>query len=255
MLTLSNLRSMRLAAGLKGPALARLSRIPVDRFNELEQNKSEPWHDEALILANIFNTGSIMTLVGVGDNSVATLRSMAGLTFPADLDTWRSGLRCPLSLALRITLRFGLRDPIELEALPVHRQIWEVMCASERNQDGPGWCPWCRADIIGGHPHTAMCLPANLWGPLDPALKAQIRSLPRVAKAGKLELGVKAKGLRAIRTAQRLKQEDMARVIGVVTNHYAKLERGACPLAPAKARLIADTFNVGLEEIYGEGVL
>lgn len=256
MLTLSNLRSVRVAADLSRPVLAHLSRIDVDRLREIEINRTEPWFDEALQLAHTFNTGSVLALVGVSDAADPALHDMAGLHYPTDLDSWRSGIRCPLSLAVRLMLRFGLTDPLELSVLPIHHQIWDVLQAGERVLEGPGWCPWCRADVLGGETHSVLCLPANLWTPPELSLRAQVRYRPRVAKVGERGLqGVPARGLKILRTSRNITQAQMAECVGVVTNHYARLERGEAGLVLVKARALAAMFNVDLSEIYGEGVV
>jgi transcriptional regulator with XRE-family HTH domain len=250
LLTLDNLRPLRIARTLKRQHLAALADMTVERLTKIEQRELEPWFDETILLARGVGAAGILPLLPSGD---LTLSEMAGGETPHDLELWRSGRRAPLSLALRITLRFGLTDPMQLHVSPIQRQIWQMIESGDRSVEAPGWCPWCGvdrlADATGARkPHLPTCLPNNLWAPND--IPTSVEPLKPMVKRAYQQSGKIAYGLKALRIARGLSQVQAAAGAGVVPNHYARIERGELKLMLKTANTLAAFYGVDRETLY-----
>lgn len=248
MFTLSALRPLRLKLEYPRPLLSTVALIAPHRLRDIEVRKVEPWFDEALRIARALGQ-TIPDLIASGD--LTTFERDPAL-FPRDLDYWRSGVRLPLTVALRLAYRFG----IEVDALdpsPLARQVWSVVQATERHPEASGWCPWCAADIVGGEPHADHCLPHHLYG--ERAAEGIIETyipehLPRPAKAGRRNGGATAYGLRSIREEQGKTQVEMAKLMSINPNHYARVERGELPLVLDRATALADALGIDRDRVY-----
>jgi transcriptional regulator with XRE-family HTH domain len=251
MLTLALLRSTRLSRRLSREHISLATGIHGDRIRLLELNIAEPWFDEAILLSRVLGVDGILPLVVLG-----TLADCdCGEPTENDLAAWRGGLRSPLSLACRVAARYGLTDPAALSVSALERQIWDVLQATERHPEAPGWCAWCRADIVAGEAHGALCLPANLWTPHD---LAEGEALPEIVPTVRVKRsrgkGLPAKGLKALRVARELRQTDVADHLTMHANYYARVERGEVPLSPENADKLIDYYGVEREVLYMEPV-
>lgn len=246
MITLDTLKPHRLAAKLTRFYLAHLTGIDEARIRELELRTAEPWLDEALKLHRILGTTGIMPLI-TSDN--LTTPSDLDAPLPYDEHAWRHGERAPLSLAVRITARYGLDDPAQLVVSALHQQMWAIMSATERFNDAGGWCPWCAAAISGGEPHLPTCLPNNLFTP-HTCGDQKIEHILRPPRGPGRKAGMRAKGLRAPRVAAGMTQQQVADHLGMSANHYARMERGELPLSIDKADSLAAFYNVYRAHLY-----
>lgn len=248
MLSLDNLRPLRTSHNLKRPVLASLAGIPLDRLREIEMREVEPWFDEACALARCLNLVAIAPLWSSGNLTLSRLTELAGAPTGFDNEAWLAGGRIPLSLALRTSLAVGLPDPIHLSSTPLTRQMWDVLCASERNPEGAGWCPWCAADIIGGEAHLPTCLPSVLWY----APPAGVKSLPKLTPARSRggAAGVHAWGLRRIRANLAKSQVEMAELMEVHPNYYSQLETCKKVLTYRRAKDLCDRLGLSVNEAY-----
>lgn len=248
MITLSALRPMRLKIEYPRALLATVALIPASRLRDIETRKVEPWLDEALRIARALGQ-SIADLIASGD---LTTFDRDPKLFPKDLEHWRSGVRLPLSLALRLAYRFGV-EMEDLDAPLFTRQVWSVVQATERHPEAAGWCAWCQADVVGGEPHADHCLPHHLYGSraLDGFTADFIpEHLPRPAKAGRRGGGATAHGLRSIRIEHGKTQAEMAALMTINTNHYARVERGELPLVLDRATALAAELGIDRDRIY-----
>lgn len=260
MLTLANLRKLRLASSTTRIEIARIMGFRRDRLRNLELGHKEPWFDEAVRLARTFNLSGILPMIAV--DRELTSRSLLGTLvddpLPHDLELWRSGRRAPLSLALRIAWAFGLDDPLELDVGPLERQIWDMLESGDRHVEAPGWCPWCGvdrfpdADTGERAPHLDTCLPNNLWSPRDRV--TEIAPLQPMVRR-KRETGVIARGLKPPRRSARMTQVQVARALNLSPDYYAHIERGETPLTRDHAVRLAGMWGVTMESLYdGEPV-
>jgi DNA-binding XRE family transcriptional regulator len=169
-----------------------------------------------------------------------------------DLFVWRSDWRKPLSVAARVAKHWGVADPYDLAMPPLQlqRQLWEVLSASERHPEAPGWCTWCRADIVSGEPHADHCLPNNLYATHVPGVFSR-PLLPKPARRGMRTPGIKAYGIKKLREGREWRQQDVAQRLGIDTNYFARIERADLALTNAKAKQIAELFDVHVDEVYG----
>lgn len=246
MILLPLLKPIRIALDMRRSQLARTTLIAEDRLRELELCRAEPWFDEALLISRALCRTRIDQLIG--DDWRADRHVVS--PFPNDLELWRSGYRAPLSLALRICVRFGVDDPAYLAASPLAYQLWDVVSASERHPEAPGWCPWCAADIIGGDEHLPTCLGHNVFTPHLQRTGVGDADLPKPYKRGRRPLSVPARGLRGLRDAAGLTQAEMATKLGMGSNYYAQLERGDLPLTLQKANHISAVLGVERAVLY-----
>jgi DNA-binding XRE family transcriptional regulator len=247
MLTLDLLKPTRLSKDLRRSHLATLTSIDEGRIRSLELRQSEPWFDEAVLLSRALCVDGILPLL-----SDSLTLSTLGSPLPTDLATWRSGVRPPLSLAVRIAIRFGLPDPCLLSVTPLQRQMWDVMQAGERHPEAPGWCVWCAADIIGGEPHRDTCLPANLYTPprtlrTEEGLPAAV---PRPRARVQRTKGIPAYGIKALREERELLQRDVAQMLGLHPNYYARIERSDVPLTVELADALSEAWGVDRAVLY-----
>lgn len=245
MIVLNALKPQRIALDLKRSHLAAITTIPEDRIRELELRLAEPWFDEALHIHRALGVSGINDLFVSGYLTDCDLSPLDD-----DLPAWKSGTRAPLSLALRIAARFGLSDPALLATSPLLRQLWEVLVAGERHPEAPGWCTWCGADIFSGEDHLPTCLPHNLLGTCPPTEASADVPRQRPAKRAPRERGIPAYGLRALREDRELLQKDVAAVIGIHPNHYARVERADLPLTPEAAKALAEFYGVDQPVLY-----
>lgn len=248
MLTLDNLKPTRLSKGFKRSHLADLVSLDEERLRDLELRKSEPWFDEACILARTLCIDGILPLIASDDLTLSVLEAPR----ETDLATWRSGARPSLLLACRIARLFGLADPYELSVTPLQRQLWEVMQANERHPEAPGWCPWCAADIFGGDPHLPTCLPNNLYTPHAETVAGEqaLPAPPRVRRRSQRSHGMPAYGLKALREEREMFQKDAARLAGIHPNYYARIERSVVPLTVEVADALAEAWGVDRALLY-----
>lgn len=248
MLTLDLLKPARLSKDLKRAQLSTITAITEARLRELELRETEPWYDEALLLSRALCVDGIVPLITSG-----TLTDIdAGPPYPADLDVWRSTARLPLSVAVRVSRRFGLADPAQLHTDALTLQIWAVVGSSERHpaMQSRGFCPWCAVDTLGS-PHLPSCLPNNLWGPKSAASAADMPAgLVRVQRGGRRACGIPAYGLKALRLARELRQSDVAAMAGINVNHYARIERADLNLTPQVAERLGALFKVDITLLY-----
>lgn len=255
MTTLANLKATRLSKGVTAPVLASITGIEHDRIKELESltvsKRSEPWLDEAALLSRALCTEGITPLI-TSDNLTAC---DLGLDVGGDLDAYRAGLRIPLSSACRIAVQLGLPDPELLIPDTLHRQVWDVLNATERHPEAAGWCAWCGADIFSGKPHLPTCLPDNLWG-RDYTLRDTITATPRPERAGNSGLSTSGKGwgLKAFRNSlnggEGVTQRELADAVDIDRNHYARMERCELPLTLTNARRMASHWRVDVDTFY-----
>lgn len=249
MLTLTQMRNLRITRNLRRGQLADMTAIDPDRLSEIEKQKAEPWFDEAILLHRALCTQGITTLMTSGTLTTCDL----GPPFAQDVDVWRSGLRVPLSVAARLTLRFGLTDPAELAPTALTRQIWAVVGTNERHpaMQSRGFCPWCQVDVVCGGKHLPTCLPNNLWGSnADVNLTELPPGLMRTKRSGKRSYGMPAHGLKVLRIMAGLTQKDVQERCGVNSNHYSRIERGDLNLTPQTADKLAALFGVDSARLY-----
>lgn len=246
MLTLDNLKPLRLASTLKRDHLAAVTGIPADRLRELELRMCEPWFDEALQLHRALGTAGIGQLMC--SDYPNTSHDLSPL--PTDEDAWRHGTRAPLSLAARIAVAFGLPDPADLAVPPVMRQLWDILACTERHPEAPGWCAWCGADILGGESHRPTCLPNNLLTPHSLRLLDTPTTLVRPKARVQRQQGIPAYGLKALREQHELLQRDVAEAIGIHPNYYARVERASIPLSAENADALAAFYKVDRAVLY-----
>jgi transcriptional regulator with XRE-family HTH domain len=243
-ITLDNVKSLRLTRGLKRSQLANITGIDDERLRDIELRRAEPWFDEALLLHRVLNTDGIIPLL-----SDYLTTSLDNLPRPTDRHAWATGLRAPLSLALRIATAFGLSDPAELCTTSTHRQLWAITASNERHPEAPGWCPWCAADIFSNEPHLPTCLGHNLFGLRGSAPATLAYNLAPAHKTFG-QASYPGYGLLALREASGQRQADVAAGAGMGSDYYAKLERLEQPLTLRKADQLAAHFGVDRAVLY-----
>ena len=248
MLTLSNLKDLRVAKHTRRVYLENLCGISQDRIRSLELGLSEPWYHEARTLARTLNC-TILGLITVSGSLTQAVDR--GDDLPHDLAVWRSGVRVPLSLAARVAVMLGLTEFEDLEVGALDRQIWDVVESNERHPTALGFCPWCAADVLEGD-HLPTCLPNNLYG-MNAAdvLGASGPAAVTPKRRGRVP-GIKAHGLKALREARRMTQKEVGALIGIGSNYYARLERGDVPLNTGHADVLAAYYGVAREVVYAE---
>jgi len=249
MLTISALKSVRVARNYPRNLLSVIASIQPTRLKELELKEAEPWFDEALSIARALSI-SVHDLFVSGD---LTTFDYDPRFFAVDLKFWTEGVRLPLSVALRLQHRFGLPAVDDLDPSPLTRQLWSVLEASERHPEASGWCPWCQADIVGGQKHADHCLPHNLLGARDLRGRVAIGTAdaPLPGRKGGRKGSAKVPGLKRVRELAGLRQAEMAQQLGFAVNHYARVERCELPLVLPKADLVCQLFNVSRDVLFG----
>lgn len=259
MLVLTNLRAVRLAAGItpavmhtvlaSGAGFNHLNaRQRAERYRRIEIRAAEPWFDEARTISAVLQT-PILKLVSASDDLTLSGVELDRTVLSAhDHAAWGSGARIPLSLAVRLARTFGLHDMCDLVVSAMTQQIWDIMEANERNAEARGWCPWCQVDRIGGEPHLPTCLPQFLWGEKTRGFDGMVVPRPEAVRSrGK---AIAAYGLRVVREARGRTQAEIAAAIGVTANHYAQMERQRHPLTPENAEALAHLYGIEKERLY-----
>jgi transcriptional regulator with XRE-family HTH domain len=244
LLTLSNLRPVRVEKGLTRPQLATLTDIDPQRLKSLELRTAEPWFDEAVVLSRILRT-PISTLITSG----SLTSSDYGPAHERDTALWRTGARSPLSLACRVAEAFGLDDPAELTQGALARQVWEIIGANDRHPEYAGVCPWCAADVGLGERHLETCLPNNLWGSALPGEDDVPAALKPAVKQARTK-GIAAHNLKTHRDKAHMIQKEVADLLGINPNYYARIERGDVPLTTAHADKLAAHYGVDRAALY-----
>lgn len=247
MLTLSQLRNVRIAKGLSRNNLATVTGLSATRLKELELRTHEPWFDEACLIARALCVDGLAPLITSGSLTDCDL----GEPHESDLHLWRSGARSPLSLACRAAKAFGLSDPAALSAGSLARQIWEIVGSNDRHPEHAGICPWCTADIAMGQAHLPTCLPNNIWSvEALPTDAAEAGHVLRPATRQERTRGVPARSLKHYRQAAHKIQKEIADLLGVHVNYYARVERGDVPLTIEHADKLAAYYRVDRARLY-----
>lgn len=259
MVVLSELAQIRGHRTLRWAHLSALTGIDWERLKHFEsvdpKRRTEPWFDEAIIIARALCTHGIWPLITSGPVKDLDL----GKLLPDDLDLamFRSGTRLKLSVACRVAIRLGLSDPIEL-VQPYHglvQELWQIIASGERQSD-PGNCPWCNQRIVGDAGHLPTCLPDHLFGARGDAMAPRIKALvpPEQRGVGR-PAASQAWGLAAVRTARSMKQHEMAAKLGYKSvNHYAQVERGEIKLRLDKAAVFANILGVDVHDLFKKSV-
>lgn len=267
-LILANLKMTREAAGITAKQLSHITGIPHKRMLRLEtktiRNALEPTLTEAALISRVLNTGGIRPLLADMD-----LRNLP-LDFDPrpDIDVWRTGCELPLTTACRLTLKFGLTDPIQLydahhvvvdehgtasttSSRPLLAQLWSIVATGERTR-APGTCPWCAADIATGAAHLDTCIPNNLFHPRNLDVRETIGIAPHPRLPGVNRAGAqRAHGLKRLRLARPgTTQAAMAASIGMNPGNYAQIENGARGLSKRLAEQIAAIYRIDPNELY-----
>ena len=265
MIFLTNFKSLRIAARITRSNLAHISGIDESRIALIEKRKQEPWYSEALRLHRVLNTAGINQLISadlpvlgmarddtLSDNPT-TLSDLGERPAPTDEEEWRYAASVPLSLAVRICIRYGLTDPAQLAIDPLTRQVWDVLKSNERGA-ARGQCPWCLADTTSEPAaHLPTCIAHNLFAPRLTGTSHFDYDLRSGSRAGKPRRprGVRAYGIAPLRKRAGLTQAQVADHIGVKSaNHYARIERGELSLSLERADLLGDLLGATRDEIY-----
>lgn len=223
---------------LTAQGLADLTGISHQRIKGLanKTTQDEPWLSEAYIIHRALGTHGILPLM----SKLPLAQSPMDIPFDSDLRIFRNSKDVSLSLACRIAVRFGLDDPAQLVVDPLHRTMWEIMERSERSSD-QGFCPWCRAHI--SDPHLDTCLPHNLWGPrVHGVLTPALAPVPRRSGVRKTSSG-RAFGMKRVRTALGMTQQQLGAPANINNNTIAKIERGDDPLTRKMAERLTHAHH------------
>lgn len=247
-IALYNLKTIRMQRDMTTNRIAEITGVTLPRVKELDSTRPcEPWLDEAAAIARAVGCATIAPLI-TSDN-LTTIDT--GFSLGDERTAHRAGLRLPLSAAINLCRTYGLSDPIDLLAEPLHLQLWSTLQSNERHPEASGWCPWCAADIFGGSAHTDLCLPNNLWG-RDFSLRETITTKLRPARAGARQsrMSSRGHGLRVFRQSRVITQREIADAVGIDRNHYARMERCEVPLTLTTAHQIAAHFEIDLDLLY-----
>lgn len=228
-----------------------LPSITQDRLRELENNpRHEPYYDEALALSRILMLPGIVPLITPG--SLYEMVDVFGPLLEGDMEHFRNGVRLPLRIACRITVALGLDDPIELESLAIHRQIWSVIEGNERLA-APGECPWCREVVRSpdGKPlaHLPTCIADVVWASRSkaPYLTANVPRPMTPRSRGDSRL---ARGLKAVRLSKGVLAKRLAADLGMTPNYVSRLECLRDPLTNENADRIAELLGCSREDLF-----
>lgn len=251
-LHLAMLKPIRMTRGITARQLSDLTTIPHKRLSLLESlsnnYRAEPWLDEAYLLSRALGTNGIYPLVGDSMLETADL----GISPFDDLDVWATDARIPLSLAIRLTRRFGFDDPEQLVVTPLQRQLWEILERSERTP-ASGYCPWCAANTATGERHLPSCIPHFLYGMRGTRPKESfVGTLPGVRTPGRVRVGSgPGWGLKALRKKWNLTQDQFVKSTGFRNaSYYCAIEQGRRPLTIEQANRIAAAFKVDVASLY-----
>lgn len=267
-LSLPALSAIRVRAGLTKHNIVDITAaanrpISMVRLRELENGpiRSEPWLDEAIDLARILLLPGIVPMMWDRDQSLSRFeaKTLGDLTLfdlgreqPDEVDLLKRGVRLPLSMACRLAARFGLPDPIYLEQLPVHQQIWSVVEAGERT-GGPLMCPWCLGTPVAGAgtpiEHLPTCLPANVWGGRSTAPYATA-GMPKPLRPGSKGSARLAWGLASRRKAKGITQGQLASDVGLHPGYISRIEQARHPLTEAHATNMARLLGCSVEDLF-----
>lgn len=245
MITLDQLKALRVGADLSRPQVARISDISRDRLRAIELRQVEPWLHEAFILSRILNVDGVYPLIA-SDKLTTPSKPLPG---GVALEAWRSGANIPLGMAIELTHLFDLSDPAQLITLPRREhalhQLWAILGSGER---ADGLCPWCRAATSRGAPHLATCIPDLLLSaPTGKPMPNTIYMRP--ATVGR-HRSIPARGLVALRERAGLQQRQVAEALNMNVAYLSKLELAKLPLSRAKATLLSAFYKVPFETLY-----
>jgi len=254
MLTLDNLKTLRLSQALSREALSNLSRISPTNLRNIENKRAEPWLHEAISIARIFGC-PVSQLITADHLTKCAMLSDDDLA-EADLRRWRRGDILPLTSGYRIAYRFGLSDPAQLTASEMVRQVVDTLLYAERLTDA-SQCAWCGSEREQGHSDT--CLAFNLYGGSNAPLLGSILvpgSEMRTPKrtGAKRGGGAMGRGLKGFRYGRHVTQQYMAEKMQISVPYYSDLERCIRPLLHAHAERLSDIFNEPTSTFYLETV-
>lgn len=264
--TLNLLRDTRKAAGLNHKMIEAITSaahvldpktpaITVTRLRQLENlPRHEPTYAEARTLARIMALKTIGQLIST--SGIYVMAHVFGRPSVDDLATFLTSSEVPLSIACRLTIQLGLDDPLELDSLPIHAQVWDILARGERGA-GPGECPWCLAQTAPRFPgdpallsdHLPTCLPAALWAPRERSLYLTA-AFPHAAKPRTRGDSGRAHGLKHLRIAKGITQQNLASDVGLHPNYISRIEVLERPLTQANAIKIAAKLGVSPEKLF-----
>lgn len=219
--------------------------ITMDRLKQLENlPRHEPTYAEARDLARLLLLPGIIPLV-----TPAGIFSIVPVIGPLRIDdiyNWRLSDTVPLSVACRIAVALGLDDPMELEHMPIHSQLWETL---ERNERGASVdeCPWCLG--AAGH-HLPTCLPSVVWAPRDPNAIFSTATFPVPGRPSTRGDSRRAHGLKVCRIRKGVTAKQLAHDVGKHPNYISRLENLDRPLTQQLAERIAPLLGVTVEALY-----
>lgn len=251
-ITTRNIESITAAANLRNP-LAPV--ITADRLRQLETApRHEPTYAEARTLTRLLGLTTVAALITPA--SLHAMPDVFGAPQPDDLTNFRLSADVPLSIACRLAISLGLDDPLELDHLPIHAQLWDVLATGERF-GVLGTCPWCGGNTtmqdgrhIAAQPHLPTCLPAALWSPDNPLGTYATGVFPRPAKPRTRGDSHIAHGLKVIRAAKGITQQSLASDIGRNANYMSRIERLEVKLTQQNAEKIATRLGVPVERLF-----
>jgi hypothetical protein len=240
---LNMLKHIRLSKGVTRVTLSNITGIDLDYLTALDKCKAEPYLDEACVIARTLCIDGLMPLITPDMDHPYLLDR--GVPLPSDVDMLRAGVPLPLSLAVRITERLGLRDPMQLQRTDLTHELW-MMMVTERSPA----CPFCMADVVGGAAHLRGCLPDRLWG-MRGREYVSITARPIAERAHKgRQSSDFAKNLRAMRDDRGMSAQAVSDASGVPTSYLSKLETLRLPLTLAKAHVLADVLGCDVALLY-----
>lgn len=253
-LTLAEMSATRQRRTLTWAQLSKSTGLDWEHLKHLEsvdaRRPSEPWFDEAIIIARALCTAGIYPLITNGPGHLVDL----GTPLPGavDIDLFRSGMRIRLSVACRVARAFGLSDPIELvqPRAEMVAELWRIVATGERST-APGNCPWCNEAIVGDAGHLPTCLPNNMWGRRGREIAPHIKlSVPPERRGVGRGAAFKVWGIKAIRERLGLSQAEMAAKCGYkAPNHYARVERGEVTMNMDRASSVAVVLGVEVNDL------
>lgn len=230
------------------------------RLRDLIKGSHEPWFGEAMKIYRLFgNLPNMLQLTG------ATMEAAVAAAGPAgddDWPSWISGEDQSLSLAIRITKRLGLDDPIQLtEHGTAWRLVKHVLISNERNA-AHGECPWC----LTAYPnHRELCLAAAIMRPGLPAGsriaifrpgyqgrggRAQTSHILEYLRLAGSTLRARDNGTSETARGTKVTQREIAEVLEYDMFHYARIERKEMPLPLKKAEVLARFYGIDVDDLY-----
>lgn len=240
-LTSRNIEAITSAANVRDP---RNPVITVERLRQLENlPRHEPTYAEARTLARLLLLPGIAPLLSIG--GIHAMTSVFGEPDPFDFGHFTTSDNVPLSIACRLAVSLGLDDPIELDILPIHTQLWATISQNERAA-GPGECPWCRGS---GGQHLPTCLPEAIWSPRNSSPYGTA-AFPRPARPRTRGDSHMAFGLKVLRAAKCVTQSQLASDVKINANYLSRIERLESKLTQGNAEKIAARLGVPVERIF-----